>query len=56
MAQFDLKICLQDEETVKTKLKKLNEECYECCASGPDPCRGCETNMQKNELLKHLSK
>lgn len=54
--ESDVDLFFADEEVTETRLKKLNKECYECCASGPDPCRGCETNIQKNELLRHLSK
>ena len=38
------------------RLEKLRDECHRCAAAGDNPCRGCEINEEKNELLKQIEK
>jgi len=46
----------ENRTTIEYKLEKLREECRRCVAPGDNPCRWCETNIEKNELRKQLGK
>ena len=46
----------QEHRELEEKLRELKTECYWCSPSGNNPCRGCEINTNKNELLKKLGK